>query len=394
LSEDTSGSIRRTRPPGGGGPGNCQGSFAAERRTRRRAGAPGAARGLRKLDRGPGATWPDEAPTSAPLYARMLALEDRDWVAARACWRRALQFGPDPEREAMSVVRSGLGNNPGGAASMQETWAASGGSRRCAVGRARQVVCDGHVARPGWVGLSANLEFCMATSVGPDASDDPESGADGISPADLCEECGPRPTAPSAGSALKSLQGERLTSRDGVPWRAAAEARGPISRSRPQGKRRRRAGPIRWASRGGTGAKLLELCLEDDDGHGLGANAQRLFIAAQHRGFSIWMRRSELRGYRFRIRAAADAAEGIARFAPAAEAAVRVPLGPTHRRANPACRELAVSRAAGGGGPPDRRDRYRDRARKKHWPVCSRAGDDGCHGAGARATRGPRAIER
>jgi GT2 family glycosyltransferase len=309
---------------------------------------------VRELDR----AWrclPEEAPTLAPRYAQLLAFEDRDWVAALRMLARALQFGPDPELEALSVRGElRLGNFREARQRLEETlgrFCVAPGDLLSAV--AWQAVCDGRLAAAGWVGLTANLEFVWQLRSGLDASAMRIRVAGRDLPAASARTVRASPDRIFCWKPPEELAGERFDFvAGGVPLAGSGGSARPDfaldGRSDAAGQ-----ALSGWARLGWAPAQPLELCIEDDDG-------QRAWVRtrapsdAQHRWpFALDLRRSALGGGRLRISARLPDArlQALPDSPLLLEAAVRLPASDRHT----ARRWAAVSRTRRAPRPGGRR---------------------------------------
>ena len=115
---------------------------------------------LRQIDRA-WRTLPEDAPALAPVYARLLALEDRDHAAALRLLQRALEFGPDAELEALRI-RSLLRLDRNAEAAQQLE---AGLASYCLVPgqalsqAAAEAVASSGAAAAGWVAVGPGLVF-------------------------------------------------------------------------------------------------------------------------------------------------------------------------------------------------------------------------------------------
>jgi len=115
---------------------------------------------LRQVDRA-WRTLPGDAPALAPVYAWLLALEDRDHVAALRLLQRALEFGPDTELEALRI-RSLLRLERYAEATQQleaglATYCLVPGQALSQI--AAEFVVPSCVAAAGWVAVGPGLKF-------------------------------------------------------------------------------------------------------------------------------------------------------------------------------------------------------------------------------------------
>ncbi len=129
---------------------------------------------LRHLDR----AWrclPEDATTLAPIYGRLLVLEDRDYDAALRLLQRALDLAPDPDAAALIALALLRLRRPDDArrqleAALAQYCVVSGGALFHVAG---EVMQHPHIGAPGWIGRGPGLEI-----VGELLPDDPSNVLD------------------------------------------------------------------------------------------------------------------------------------------------------------------------------------------------------------------------
>ena len=124
---------------------------------------------LRQIDR----AWrclPDDAQTIAPIYGRLLALEERDPAAALRLLTRAAQFGPDPELQALIVLTlTRLGRAAEALDKLNSALEAYCLEPDHALTHvSAQVLQEAGVSAPGWVGMTPNLDLVWQLAPGLD----------------------------------------------------------------------------------------------------------------------------------------------------------------------------------------------------------------------------------
>lgn len=104
---------------------------------------------------------PDDAGMLAPVYARLLMLEERDFEAALRLLGRAIDVGPDPEIAALiALARLRLQHTEHARRQLEATLAAYSLTPGGVVFQvAGEVMRHPAIAAPGWIGRGPDLEF-------------------------------------------------------------------------------------------------------------------------------------------------------------------------------------------------------------------------------------------
>jgi len=288
---------------------------------------------IREVDR----AWrslPEHAQSIAPAYARLLALEGRDQLAALRMLARAAEYGPDPELEALTVrtlLRLGRDDE-----ASRRLVAALGafclvpGETLSQV--AEEALQGGGVSAAGWVGITPELDFVWQLSAGRKTSPVQVEAGGHVLPAKLASimEAGGRqyfrlrpPQALRGGRFHFRVDGAPLLGSgcsarpdfalDGRSWSAARSVLG-------------------WARLGWAPSLPLRLRLDDDHGRHAWVKTRSDPRQDDQPPFHLDLRTSGLRGGRFRI--SAQLPDGRLEALPDTplllESAVRLPASARH----------------------------------------------------------------
>jgi glycosyltransferase involved in cell wall biosynthesis len=259
---------------------------------------------LRQVDRA-WRTLPDDTATLAPIYARLLALEDRDHVAALRMLARAAEFGPDPDLAALTVRSLRRLRRCDEAMSWLQvalaTYSLVPGQALFQV--AAEAVEDPGLSAVGWVGLAPNLDFVGQLSRGRDMRSVRIEAAGQVLPATLVDVVQLRAGRFFRLRVPEAVRDERFHFRvDGVPLVGSARS------ARPDFALDGRAGSSGrsisgWARLGWAPAQQVRLCVEDTSGRRVWVRTRRAPDARERWPFELDLRGSALSGSRFRISA-------------------------------------------------------------------------------------------
>jgi GT2 family glycosyltransferase len=247
---------------------------------------------------------PEDAPTFAPIYGRLLALEARDHNAALGLLRRAADFSHDPDVSALMIMALLQLQRPDEARHEFETALATyciepAGLLAHAGG---EILRHGAIDTPGWIGRGPDLRFVGLLAAG--APNAVEVQIDGGA---LVEQSLPRLRRGGARTFhLDFPQCGIATRLDVTNHGNPLLGSGLLSRrdfnldGRVSSRRRRILG---WARIGWLPSRPVRLCIEDEGGRRAEVMTRLAARAGRRWPFNVDLRAQGLRGSRIQVTA-------------------------------------------------------------------------------------------